>query len=73
MKPTPLEKAFAIVGNRSALARAIGITPWAVSKWDVNKPPTERCLDIERATGGQVTAEQLRPDVNWEYVRSRQK
>lgn len=73
MKHTPLEKAFAIVGNRSALARAIGITPWAVSKWDVNKPPIERCLDIERATGGQVTAEQLRPDVNWEYVRSRQK
>lgn len=39
MNHTPLEKAFAIVGNRSALARAIGITPWAVSKWDVNKPP----------------------------------
>lgn len=72
MTKSPLEQAIIIVGNRSALARAIGVTPWAVSKWDINNPPKERCLAIERATGGQITAEQLRPDINWQYVRSRQ-
>ncbi|OOS04358.1 DNA-binding transcriptional regulator YdaS, prophage-encoded, Cro superfamily [Moraxella cuniculi DSM 21768] len=70
MTKTPLEQAFAIVGNRSALARAIGVTPWAVSKWDINNPPKKRCLAIEKATGGKITAEQLRPDINWQYVRS---
>ena len=72
MKQTPLEKAISILGNHSQLAKKIGITPWAVSKWDVNQPPKKRCLAIEAATGGQVTAEELRPDINWEYVRQQQ-
>lgn len=72
MKQTPLEKAILILGNRSQLAKKIGITPWAVSKWDVNQPPKKRCLAIEAATDGQVTAEELRPDINWDYVRQQQ-
>lgn len=69
MEKTPLERAISILGSTSALARAIGLTPWAVSKWDRNNPPKDRCLAIEEATSGQVTAEQLRPDINWAYVR----
>lgn len=72
MKQTPLEKAILILGNRSQLAKKIGITPWAVSRWDVNQPPKKRCLAIEAATDGQVTAEELRPDINWDYVRQQQ-
>ena len=72
MKQTPLEKAILILGNNSQLAKKIGITPWAVSKWNVNRPPKKRCLAIEAATGGQVTAEELRPDINWDYVRKQQ-
>lgn len=66
---TPLEKAFDILGNPAQLAYALNITPWAVYKWNINRPPKERCLDIQDLTGGQVTAEQLRPDVNWDYER----
>lgn len=66
---TPLERVFEIVGNPSRLAKALGITPWAVSKWDINCPPKDRCLEIEEITKGQVTAEELRPDINWAYVR----
>lgn len=66
---TPLERAFEILGNPSRLAKSLGITPWAVSKWDVNNPPKDRCLEIEKATDYQVTAEELRPDINWAYVR----
>lgn len=41
------------------------ISPQAVHKWtneDV-KVPAERCPQIERATNGKVTCQELRPDV----------
>lgn len=66
---TPLEQAFDILGNPAQLAYALEITPWAVYKWNLNRPPKERCLDIQDLTNNQVTAEQLRPDINWEYER----
>ncbi|WP_120430186.1 transcriptional regulator [Acinetobacter baylyi] len=64
------KKAIKIAGNKSALARRIGVTPWALSKWNVEKIPEERCEKIEEVTQGQVKAEELRPDINWDYVRS---
>ncbi|PJX25044.1 Cro/Cl family transcriptional regulator [Psychrobacter sp. L7] len=67
---TALEKAFDILGNPAQLAYALNITPWAVYKWNVSRPPKERCLDIQELTDNQVTAEQLRPDVNWDYERA---
>lgn len=66
---TPLEQAFDILGNPAQLAYALEITPWAVYKWNLNRPPKERCLDIQDLTNNQVTAEQLRPDINWDYER----
>lgn len=66
---TALERAFDILGNPAQLAYALQITPWAVYKWDVKNPPKDRCLDIQRLTDDQVTAEELRPDVNWDYER----
>lgn len=64
------EKAINIAGSPTALARGIGITPWALSKWNINKIPKERCEQIQEFTNNQVLAEQLRPDINWDYVRS---
>ncbi|MDT4679101.1 transcriptional regulator, partial [Escherichia coli] len=29
----------------------------------------ERCPAIEKATGGAVTCEELRPDIDWAYLR----
>ncbi|MCU4316651.1 helix-turn-helix domain-containing protein [Acinetobacter bereziniae] len=65
-----LEKAVKIVGSKSALARGIGITPWALSKWNFEKIPKDRCLAIEKLTESKVKAEHLRPDINWEFIRS---
>lgn len=65
-----LEKAIKIAGSKSALARSLGITPWALSKWNFNKIPEDRCLSIEELTHHEVKAEQLRPDINWAFVRS---
>ncbi len=64
------EKAIKIAGSKAALARGLGITPWALSKWNFYKIPEERCLSIEKITHQEVTAEQLRPDINWAFVRS---
>lgn len=70
---TPLEQAFDILGNPAQLAYGLKITPWAVYKWNVNCPPKERCLDIQDLTKDKVTAEQLRPDINWDYEREQRK
>ena len=64
------EKAIKIAGSKAALARGLGITPWALSKWNFDKIPEERCLSIEEITQNEVKAEQLRPDINWVFVRS---
>lgn len=64
------EKAIKIAGSKAALARGLGITPWALSKWNFDKIPEERCLSIEEITQKEVKAEQLRPDINWSFVRS---
>ncbi|MDM1757170.1 MULTISPECIES: Cro/CI family transcriptional regulator [Acinetobacter] len=63
------DKAVKFAGSSAALARGIGLTPWAVSKWNIEKIPEDRCEAIEEFTQGKVKAEELRPDINWEYVR----
>ncbi|AKG12270.1 transcriptional regulator [Moraxella bovoculi] len=70
---TALQRAIDIVGSGAELARRIGLTAWAVNKWNPHKVPQNRCLAIEKATDGQVKAEELRPDINWQYVRQNQK
>jgi len=50
-------------GRLAALARAIAAPQPNVSDWASGKRPVpiERCLAIERATGGLVTRGELRP------------
>ncbi|AXK39634.1 transcriptional regulator [Crenobacter cavernae] len=66
---TPIDKAIELLGGVSATARLFGVTPWAVSKWR-QRVPAERCIDIEKATKGAVRCEELRPDVDWAFLRS---
>ncbi|WP_336606339.1 transcriptional regulator [Calidifontimicrobium sp. SYSU G02091] len=56
------------LGGPSKVARMLGIKPPSVIGWGGRVPP-DRCPAIERATGGEVTCEQLRPDVRWVRVR----
>ncbi len=57
---TPLHSYFeAEHGRRIALARALEVTPGAVSQWD--RVPAERVLDVERITG--ISRYELRPDL----------
>lgn len=55
-----------------ALASAIGAQPELISQWrnGVRRVPAERCPAIERATGGAVRCEDLRPEIDWAVLRA---
>ncbi len=53
------------LGSQAAAARCVGVTPQAVSEIlrRGKRVPAEWCLRLEQATGGAVTAHDLRPDL----------
>src|SRR5690349_9961542 len=61
MRDSALERAIEQVGGVAALARAINVTPQAVSQWD--RVPAERALAVEKATEGRISRHELRPDL----------
>jgi DNA-binding transcriptional regulator YdaS (Cro superfamily) len=74
-----LQKAVGILGGQTATAKALSrsgrkisqthIWNWLNSPNPDQMPPSDYCPDIELATNGRVTCEQLRPDVNWSVLR----
>jgi DNA-binding transcriptional regulator YdaS (Cro superfamily) len=62
-------KAISTAGGVSALAKELGATPQQVANWRVRGVPVEYCPAIERATNGAVRCEELRPEVDWSYLR----
>lgn len=60
---SPIYRAIELFGSQSALANACGVTHQSVLKWIKYRIPAERCIDIERATCGQVSRSDLRPDL----------
>lgn len=59
-------------GTGLPLSRALDVSPVIVSQWKTGarQVPADRCIQIERATGGAVRCEALRPDVDWAYLRA---
>ena len=53
------------------MATLLGVTKAAVNQWKDagRKVPAEHCPLIERATGGVVRCEHLRPDIEWAVLR----
>lgn len=64
-----LKKACELAGGQSKLAEKIGVTTSAVNQWvKGNRPiPIDRCVAIERATNGNITRRDLRPD-DWTEI-----
>ena len=62
-----LDKAISLVGGVGKLASAIGIGQPAISNWKARGTPIDPilCVGIEKATGGQVTRRDLRPNDWW--------
>lgn len=72
MNNKALIDACAKVGGQASLARLLGVKPPSVNQWvKSGRPvPAERCPSIERATAGAVRCEDLRPDIDWGYLRA---
>nr|WP_288090810.1 helix-turn-helix domain-containing protein [Thauera sp.] len=66
-----MHKALEVVGGAAKLASMLGVTTQAVCFWrdGARRIPAEHCPSIERATAGAVRCEDLRPDVDWAYLR----
>jgi DNA-binding transcriptional regulator YdaS (Cro superfamily) len=59
MRSSALQEAVRRKGSVSALARAIGVRPQAISQWD--RVPADRVIAVEKETG--VSRHELRPDL----------
>ena len=58
----PVARAVVLVGSQTALAHLLGVTPQAVSRWvQCGCAPAKRLVQIERATAGRVTRQELNP------------
>ncbi|EIX9596860.1 MULTISPECIES: transcriptional regulator [Klebsiella pneumoniae complex] len=66
-----IREACKVVGGQAAMSRNLGVSAPTVNQWTsgTRQIPAERCPEIEKATGGVVTCEDLRPDVDWKYLR----
>lgn len=69
MNSSPLDKVAAHGVTLTFLARELGVTKGAVGQWKRTRIPAEHCPTIERLLGGRVKCEELRPDVEWSYLR----
>lgn len=60
-----LKRAVQKFGSHGAAARAIGVSQQAVTRKMNNggRVPAEWCLPIERATAGEISRHDLRPDL----------
>lgn len=58
-----LQKAIDHCGSGAALARKLGVDRMLITHWRHRGVPPRRCRAIEAATGGAVTAYDLRPDI----------
>ncbi len=66
MTLSALDRACDTLGSQEALAAALGIKSPSISGWrSAGTVPQDRCAAIERATGGAVRCEELRPDIPW--------
>lgn len=71
MSPTDaVEAAINHLGSQARVAAAVNVKQPTVSEWKRGdgKVPKERAAEIEVATTGKVTCEQLRPDLAWSRV-----
>lgn len=63
------------IESGSSLASRLGVSSVLVSQWrsGVKQVAADRCPEIEKATNGAVRCEDLRPDIDWAYLRGTDK
>lgn len=70
--PAAIREAIRLAGGLNRLAEAIGVERYqTIQGWVATASvPAEYCPKIEQVTGGAVRCEDLRPNVDWAYLRS---
>ncbi|WP_082080254.1 helix-turn-helix domain-containing protein [Cupriavidus basilensis] len=64
------KRAIKAAGGAPTVAKLFEISPVSVYEWITNdRIPAERCPALERAGKSQVRCEEMRPDVDWAYLR----
>jgi DNA-binding transcriptional regulator YdaS (Cro superfamily) len=56
---TPPEKLLLMYGTKSKAAKALGVTYETIRLWCIEGIPVGAALRVERATRGEITAEQI--------------
>ena len=70
-RATHLQRFIDAVGSLKAAAQCLGVGGYQViQQWRLSRVPAEYCPKIERVTAGAVRCEDLRPDVDWAYLRA---
>lgn len=57
-----IDWAARLVDGRVELAKKLDVSVSALGNWKVRGVPVEKCVAIERCTGGVVTRKYLRPE-----------
>lgn len=61
---TGVSKAIRLAGSQTALGNLLGLTAQAIQKWAAQGfVPGNRCREVEKKLGGQVTRYELNPEV----------
>ena len=65
-----LSKAVELMGGLRSAQKTLELNTYqALQAWRRTRVPAEYCPAIEKATQGAVRCEDLRPDVDWAYLR----
>jgi DNA-binding transcriptional regulator YdaS (Cro superfamily) len=69
---TKVAEAINLLGGPAKAARALGVSIQAASFWRSGHRtfPADLCISVEKLTEGRVRCEELRPDVDWAYLRT---
>jgi DNA-binding transcriptional regulator YdaS (Cro superfamily) len=71
MRPnSPVEKLITLLGGPVKCAAVLGLKSYqSIQQWRSTRVPAEYCPRIEMLTQGAIRCEDLRPDVDWAYLR----
>ncbi len=64
-----LKRAVDEFGSLAGFCERLGVRYQKVQFWFKNRVPAEYCPRIERLVERRVRCEQLRPDIDWAYLR----
>lgn len=66
-----VKEAIKALGGLRGAQQALGLRSYQViQQWSKTRVPAEYCPEIEKATHGIVRCEDLRPDIDWAFLRA---